>query len=56
MKRFQISTARAQYVRAFIRAATVFAAAFGFRLTVDQIAALYGVTEAALQLIVVERT
>lgn len=55
MKRFQISIARAQYVRAFVRAAVVAAAAFGLRLSVDQVTAVYGVTEAALQLIVTDK-
>lgn len=55
MKRFRISVTRAQYVRTFVRAAVVAATAFGLRLSVDQVAAVYGVTEAALQLVIVEK-
>lgn len=55
MKRLRISVARAQYVRALVRAAVVAATAFGLRLSVDQVAAVYGVIEAALQLVVVEK-
>lgn len=55
MKRFQISTARAQYVRALVRAVAVAAAAFGLKLSVDQTAAVYGLTEAVLQLVVTDK-
>lgn len=54
MRRLRISVNRAQYIRALVRAVAIAASAFGLRLSADQVVAVYGVTEAVLQLLVIE--
>lgn len=51
----KISVIRAQYLRALVRAVVVAATAFGLQLSVDQVVAVYGVTEAVLQLFVTDK-
>ena len=55
MRRLRISVNRAQYIRALVRAVAIAASAFCLRLSADQVVAVYGVTEAVLQLLVIEK-
>ena len=55
MRRLRISVNRAQYIRTLVRAVAIAASAFGLRLSADQVVAVYGVTEAVLQLLVIEK-